>query len=151
MLNSSKENVKEISEEDKLKEYLFNINKNEEELIDIINFINIISIRKNYPKKKAKLHISNISEIKSNLDKDEILSVNSIVESIDKAEFSNKNINNEKNDGINSSNISNSKIIKFDKNKISKKSKIEEIIDTSDEKININFPEYTYFDYLIKK
>ena len=151
MLNSSKENVKEISEENKLKEYLFNINKNEEELIDIINFINIISIRKNYPKKKAKLHISNISEIKSNLDKDEILSVNSIVESIDKAEFSNKNINNEKNDGINSSNISNSKIIKFDKNKISKKSKIEEIIDTSDEKININFPEYTYFDYLIKK
>ena len=158
MLNNSKENnMKEISEEEQLKEYLFNINKNKEELIDFINFIKIISIKKNSEKKKKKI---NLSDIKSNLDKDEILSMNSIVESFDKtqiSETSNKFLKeiNLKNSGINNSNNNISKGIKFDKNKISKNNnKIIEvnnnINDTSDEKININFPEYTYFDYLIK-
>ena len=161
ILNSSKENnIKEISEEEQLKEYLFNVNKNKEELIDFSNFIKIISNKKNSEKKKKKIHITNLSDIKSNLDKDEILSVNSIVESIDKtqiSESSNKFLKeiNLKNSGINNSNNNNSKIIKYDKNRISKNSNkiiegINNINDTSDEKININFPEYTYFDYLIK-
>ena len=154
MLNSSKENVKEISEEDQLKEYLFNINKNNEELIDMINFKNIISIRKNVSKKKGKILIANLSDIKSNIDKDEILSINSVVESIDKtqiSESSNKFLKEAKSKEINNSSNNNSK---YDKNKILKNAKINEgnnnINEYSEEKININLPEYTYFDYLIK-
>ena len=154
MLNSSKENVKEISEEDQLKEYLFNINKNNEELIDMVNFKNIISIRKNVSKKKGKMLIANLSDIKSNIDKDEILSINSVVESIDKtqiSESSNKFLKEAKSKEINNSSNNNSK---YDKNKILKNAKINEgnnnINEYSEEKININLPEYTYFDYLIK-
>ena len=156
-LNSSKEIVKEISEDDQLKEYLFNINKNQEELIDMNDFKNIISIKKNFIKKKAKLHFTNLSDIKSNLDKDEIISVNSVVESFDKTqleESSNKFLINAKNSGINNMNNNISKNIKPDKNKLLKNNKSNEgsnnIVDASEEKINITLPEYTYFDYLIK-
>ena len=121
------------------------------------NFRNIISIKKNYVKKKTKIHITNLSDIKSNLDKDEIISINSVVESIDKAQMSepsNKFLMNPKISEINNLNNAISKN-KFDKNKTSKNNKINEgssnnIVEITDEKININFPEFTYFDYLIK-
>ena len=46
ILNNNKEIIKEIPEEEQLKEYLFNINKNSDELIDFLNFIKIILIKK---------------------------------------------------------------------------------------------------------
>ena len=158
-INSSKENVKELPDDEQLKEYLFNINKNQEELIDINNFKNIIYIKKNFGKTKKKIHLNNLSDIKSNVDKDEILSVNSVVESFDKTQKSdsstNKLLANVKNSGINNpSNNNISKNKKVDKVKILKNIKINDknnnIVEGSDEKININFLEYTYFDYLIK-
>ena len=158
-INSSKENIKELPDDEQLKEYLFNINKNQEELIDMNNFKNIIYIKKNFGKTKKKIHLNNLSDIKSNVDKDEILSVNSVVESFDKTQKSdsstNKLLANVKNSGINNpSNNNISKNKKVDKVKILKNIKINDknnnIVEGSDEKININFLEYTYFDYLIK-
>ena len=87
------------------------------------------------------------------------MSVNSVVESFDKTQKSdsstNKLLANVKNSGINNpSNNNISKNKKVDKVKISKNIKINDknnnIVEGSDEKININFLEYTYFDYLFK-
>ena len=151
-LKFSLENIiKELSEDEQLKEYLFNINKNQEELVDMNNFKNIISIKKNFVKKKTKIHFNNLSDIKSSLDKDEILSINSVVESIDKAQMSepsNKLLIKPKISGINNLNNIKNKIIKNNKINEGSSNNIVEVI--NDEKININFPEFTYFDYLIK-
>ena len=66
----------------------------------------------------------------------------------------NKFLINAKNSGINNFGNNIPKNKKFDKIKILKNIKINEknsnIVEASDEKININFPEFTYFDYLIK-
>ena len=43
VMNNVKDLEKEIPGEEQLKEYLFNINKNNDELIDFINFMKIIS------------------------------------------------------------------------------------------------------------
>ena len=151
-LKFSLENIiKELSEDEQLKEYLFNINKNQEELVDMNNFKNIISIKKNFVKKKTKIHFNNLSDIKSSLDKDEILSINSVVESIDKAQMSepsNKLLIKPKISGINNLNNIKNKILKNNKINEGSSNNIVEVI--NDEKININFPEFTYFDYLIK-
>ena len=153
MLNNSKEIIKEIPEEEQLKEYLFNINKNSDELIDFLDFIKTISIKKNNEKKKTKIHFGNLSDIKINLDRDETLSINSLVESIDKTQ-ANEPDKNSKIIGINNSNDDMTKIIKKEKSKILKNKIIEgsnsTLADIPEEKIKITFPECTYFDYLIK-
>jgi hypothetical protein len=153
---ANKEN-KEKSDDVKLKEFLFNINKNEEELIDFMDFMKRIIIKKNY-KRKKKEHFYGASDIKSNIDKADILSQNSFMESIDKTQISESTTNYfkaSKNLMANNLNISNVK----DENKL-KSFKIQKLNDTfkdfSDDKINnnneiINFLDYTYFDYLIKK
>jgi hypothetical protein len=153
---ANKEN-KEKSDDAKLKEFLFNINKNEEELIDFMDFMKRIIIKKNY-KRKKKEHFYGASDIKSNIDKADILSQNSFMESIDKTQISESTTNYfkaSKNLMANNLNISNVK----DENKL-KSFKIQKLNDTfkdfSDDKINnnneiINFLDYTYFDYLIKK
>ena len=159
-MNNVKDLEKEISEEEQLKEYLFNINKNNDELIDFINFMKIISVKKskNYLKIKSKIKINNSSDIKSNIDKDEIISINSIVESIDKTQISDMSIKilkDTKTIGTNNSGNNNiAKNTKYDKIKILKNTNLNEgtinKVEGSEEKININFPEYTYFDYLVK-
>ena len=153
MLNNSKEIMKELSEEEQLKEYLYNINKNCNELIDFINFTKEINIKKNNEKKKAKIHFENLSEIKNNLDKEETFSVNSLIESIDKTQTyeqdknsKNIEINNTNNDVIIKKKNEKAKIFK---NKINNTN--DNILgDTPEEKIKNNLPENTYFDYLIK-
>ena len=160
VMNNLKDLEKEITEEEQLKEYLFNINKNNDELIDFINFMKIISVKKskNYLKIKSKIKINNSSDIKSNIDKDEIISINSIVESIDKTQISDMSIKilkDTKTIGTNNSGNNNiAKNTKYDKIKILRNTNINEgsinKVEGSEEKININFPEYTYFDYLVK-
>ena len=160
VMNNVKDLEKEIPEEEQLKEYLFNINKNNDELIDFINFMKIISVKKskNYLKIKSKIKINNSSDIKSNIDKDEIISINSIVESIDKTQISDMSIKilkDTKTIGTNNSGNNNiAKNTKYDKIKILKNTNVNEgtinKVEGSEEKININFPEYTYFDYLVK-
>ena len=159
-MNNVKDLEKEIPEEEQLKEYLFNINKNNDELIDFINFMKIISVKKskNYLKIKSKIKINNSSDLKSNIDKDEIISINSIVESIDKTQISDMSIKilkDTKTIGTNNSGNNNiAKNTKYDKIKILKNTNVNEgtinKVEGSEEKININFPEYTYFDYLVK-
>ena len=143
-LNNSKD-IKVISEEEQLKEYLFNINKTKDNFIDFINFMKIIVINKNSGKKKVKGFLSNLNDFKSNLDNDEILSMNSFVESFDKAQI------NELKEVEKSSICNDKKIIKFEKNnKILKNTKNNEgNVNASEDKIN-NFFDYSYFDYLIK-
>ena len=143
-LNNSKD-IKVISEEEQLKEYLFNINKTKDNFIDFINFMKIIVINKNSGKKKVKGFLSNLNDFKSNLDNDEILSMNSFVESFDKAQI------NELKEVKKSSICNDKKIIKFEKNnKILKNTKNNEgNVNASEDKIN-NFFDYSYFDYLIK-
>ena len=152
---------KEISEENKLKELLFNINKNEDELIDFMDFMKRIIIKKNTNINRKKS--THFNDIKSNIDKADILSQNSFLESIDKTLMSESTTNYFKgsknvlaNNNI-SNNISNEKK-EENKMKNNKSQKLNETLrDFSEEKVNnnineiINFPEYTYFDYLFKK
>ena len=152
---------KEILEENKLKELLFNINKNEDELIDFIDFMKRIIIKKNSIKRKKSTHF--INDIKSNIDKADILSQNSFLDSIDKTLMSESTTNYFKGSKniIANNNISNfisNEKKEESKMKNNKSQKLNETLrDFSEEKVNnnineiINFPEYTYFDYLFKK
>ena len=155
---------KEISEEKKLKELLFNVNKNEEELIDFIDFMKRINIKK-ATKRKKSTHFFGISDNKSNIDKADILSQNSFLESADKTQLSESTTNYFKgsknlmaNNTLNNPTINSKEETKVKRVISHKSQKFNETLrDFSEEKINnnineiINFPEYTYFDYLFKK
>ena len=148
---------KEISDEIKLKEFLFIINKNEEGLIDFMDFMKRIIIKKNY-KRKKKDHFYGGSDIKSNIDKADILSQNSFMESIDKTQISESTTNYFKaSKNLMANNLNNSNVRDENKFKSTKIQKLNETFkDFSDDKLNnnnelLNFLDYTYFDYLIKK
>ena len=148
---------KEISDEIKLKEFLFIINKNEEGLIDFMDFMIRIIIKKNY-KRKKKDHFYGGSDIKSNIDKADILSQNSFMESIDKTQISESTTNYFKaSKNLMANNLNNSNVRDENKFKSTKIQKLNETFkDFSDDKLNnnnelLNFLDYTYFDYLIKK
>ena len=159
--NKSHNLIKEIPEERKLKEFLFNINKNDDELIDFMDFMKRINIKKNVKRKKSTRFVGTI-DIKSNIDKAEILSQNSFIESIDKTQMSESTTNYFKGSKnlLATNNLSSIATNLKEDNKI-KRNKSQKNNDTfrdfSEEKLNnnineiINFPEYTYFDYLIKK
>ena len=145
---------KAISDDKKLKEFLFNVNKNEEQLIDFIDFMKRIFIKKNYKKKKSTHFLG--SEIKSSIDKADILSQNSFVDSIDKTQMSESTTNYFRGSKnmmmMNNNNLNENKLKSFKCQKFN-----DTLRDLSEDKTNnninemINFPEYTYFDYLIKK
>ena len=149
MLNNDKDIIKE-TEEEQLKEYLFNINKNNDDLINFIEFINIINIKKDNEKNKEKIHLENLNIIKSNLDKEEIFNINSLVESINKTQINEPNKNLEISDNNNDIKIKivNEKSL-VSKNKINNTNN-NILIDSPEEKIKANLPENTYFDYFIK-
>ena len=149
---------KEISEERKLKEFLFNVNKNNDDYIDFIDFMKRITIKKGHKRKKSTRFLG-ASDIKSNIDKADILSQNSFVESIDKTQISESTTNYFKaSKNLISNNLNISYLKDENKLKSFKNQKLNDTFkDISDDKININnneiinFLDYTYFDYLIKK
>ena len=159
--NKNQSLIKEIPEERKLKEFLFNVNKNDDELIDFMDLMKRINIKKNVKRKKSTRFIG-ASDMKSNLDKAEILSQNSFMESVDKTQMSESTTNYFKGSKnlLATNNLSSIATNLKEENKI-KSQKSQKLNDTlrdfSEEKLNnnineiINFPEYTYFDYLIKK
>ena len=156
---------KDIPDEIKLKEFLFNINKNDDELIDFTDFMKRIVIKKNTntnQKNRKSIKFNNGPiDIKSNIDKADILSQNSFMESVDKTQLSESTTNYFKGSknlvGNNLSSIANN--LKEDyKMKSYKSQKLNDTFrELSEERINnnineiINFPDYTYFDYFMKK
>ena len=143
----------DLSEKQKLKELLFNINKNEDELIDFVDFMKRINMKRNPKKKKTIKFLGNYSDIKSNIDKADVLSQNSLVESIDKTQMSESTTNyfkGSKTLGINNNLNEDGKVKSIKSQKFN-----DTLREFSEEKNNINevinFPEYTYFDYFFKK
>jgi hypothetical protein len=152
--------IQEIPEEMKLKEFLFNINKNDDELIDFIDFMKRIIIKRNIKRKKSTRFVGS-SDIKSNIDKTDALSQNSFVESVDKTQISESTTNYFKGSKNLMGNALNNTGYNLKEEYKIKSHKSQKFNDTfrelSEERLNnnineiINFPEYTYFDYLIKK
>ena len=149
---------KEISEEKKLKELLFNVNKNEEELIDFIDFMKRNNIKK-APKRKKSTHFFGISENKSNIDKADILSQNSFLESADKTQLSESTTNYFKgsknlmaNNTLNNPTMNSKDEPKVKRVKSHKRQKFNETLrDFSEEKINNNINEIINFPIIYLK
>ena len=149
----------ELSEEQKLKEFLFNVNKNEDNLIDFSDLMKRINIKRSAKKKKTTKFMGVISDVKSNLDKADILSQNSFVESVDKTQMSESTTNYFKGSKILGANNNINNLKEEAKVKIYKSQKFNDTFrDFSEQKNNnnnineiINFPEYTFFDYYFKK
>ena len=152
--------IQEIPEEIKLKELLFNINKNDDELIDFIDFMKRIIIKRNIKRKKSTRFVGS-SDIKSNIDKTDALSQNSFMESVDKTQISESTTNYFKGSKNLMGNALNNTGYNLKEEYKIKSHKSQKFNDTfrelSEERLNnnineiINFPEYTYFDYFIKK
>ena len=144
----------------KLNEFLFTINKNDDELIDFIDFMKRIIIKRNIKRKKSTRFVGS-SDIKSNIDKTDALSQNSFVESVDKTQISESTTNYFKGSKNLMGNALNNTGYNLKEEYKIKSHKSQKFNDTfrelSEERLNnnineiINFPEYTYFDYLIKK
>ena len=138
-----------------LKEFLFDVNKNEDELIDFIDFMKRITIKKIVTKRKKSIYLQNSNEIKNAIDRVEIQSSildSQISESTNyfkgsKTLISNNVLNNP-NNNINTNEDSKIKSLKSQKYV---NESIKDISDNNNIDNTIHFPEYTYFDYLIKK
>ena len=147
---------KEVSDIQNLKEFLFNVNKNNEELIDFKDFMKRIVIKKHLFKRKN----SEFNENKNNIDKVDLASQNSFFESGDKTQNSESTTNYFKasktlmaNNTINNLNINKKEDYKI---KNQKSQKLNDSIKLfSESQINnndsVSNTQYTYFDYLIKK
>ena len=142
-----------------LKEFLFDVNKNEDEFIDFIDFMKRITIKKIITKRKKSMYFQNSNEIRNALDKVEIqnsLLDSQISESTNyfkgsKTLISSKVFNNP-NNNINANSNEEPKIISHKSQKFNESIKdIKDISDNNNVENTIHFPEYTYFDYLIKK
>ena len=138
-----------------LKEFLFDVNKNEDELIDFIDFMKRITIKKIVTKRKKSIYLQSSIDIKNAIDRVEIQSSlldSQISESTNyfkgsKTLISNNVLNNP-NNNINAK--EDPKIKSLASQKLINDS-IKDISDNNNIDNTIHFPEYTYFDYLIKK
>ena len=137
-----------------LKEFLFDVNKNEDELIDFIDFMRRITIKKIVTKRKKSLYLQNSNDIKNAIERVEIqnsLLDSQVSESTNYFKGSKTLIsNNVLNIPNNSINVNEDPKIKSQKSQKFNES-IKDIYDNNNVENTIHFPEYTYFDYLIKK
>jgi hypothetical protein len=138
-----------------LKEILFDVNKNEDDLIDFIDFMKRITIKKIETKEKNLSICKILMIIKNAIDRVEIqnsLLDSQISESTNYFKGSKTLLlNNVLNIPNNNINVNEDPKIKFQKNQKFINDSIKDISDNNNIENTIHFPEYTYFDYLIKK
>ena len=154
--NFFKKETSQVKQEKNLKELLFDINMNEDEYIDIIDFMKRVVIKRNTRKRKTT-RISNGNQIKNIVNKTDLLSQNSFFESVDKTHINDSSTNYFRASKVlttnNSSSNTNLNLNEENKIKSLKSQKQNDNFkNISELKFNNNdTPEVTYFDYYFKK